>query len=271
MKMLDLFKAIFWAESCKFYVGGGGGGTQKTTQSTTPWAGVQPYIKDYLSTAQNVADTPFQFNAGDQVAGFSPEQQYGLSAQTQRAIQGSPVNLAAQNNITNTLQGSYLSPDSNPWLKANVNQALDDVTGRVNSQFSNANFGGSTNQEVLARNLGSTAAGMYGQSYAQERGNQLQAAGMAPTLANTDYQDLSALQGVGAQRQALSQQYLDQANNLYGQYTGYPQQQLDAYGRAVGVGMGGGSTTVGTSPNPNQSNTLANVAGIASMAAAFGF
>lgn len=248
-----------------------GGGSQKTTQTTTPWAGVQPYITNYLSRAQTESNTPFQYNSGDQIAPFSPEQQYGLSAQTQRAIQGSPVAQAAQNNIQNTLQGNYLSPDSNPWLKANVSQALDDVTGRVNSQFGNANFGGSANQELLSRSLGSTAAGMYGQNYASERGNQLQAASMAPTLANIDYQDLAALQGVGAQRQGLAQQYLDQANNLYGQYTGYPQQQLDEFGRAVGLGMGGGSTTVGTSPNPNQSNTLANVAGLASIAASFGF
>lgn len=249
----------------------GGGKTTKTTQSTAPWAGVQPYITDYLGKAQNQANTPFQYNAGDQIAGFSPEQQYGLSAQTQRAIQGSPVNAAAQNNITNTLNGSYLSPDSNPWLKANVNQALDDVTGRINSQFSNANFGGSANQELLARNLGSTAAGMYGQNYSSERNNQLQAAGMAPTLANTDYQDISALQNVGQQRQGLAQNYLDQANGLYNNFVQYPQTQLDNYGNAVRIGMGGGSTTTGTSPNPNQSSALANIAGIASIAGAVGF
>ncbi len=250
---------------------GGGGETQKTTSSTTPWAGVQPSITNYLNQAQTQFNKPFQYNSGDQIAPFSPEQQYGMSATTQRAIDGSPVNAAAQKNITNTLNGDYLSPNSNPWLKANVGQALDDVTGRVNSQFSNSNFGGSANQELLSRNLGATAAGMYGSNYTGERNNQLSAAGMAPTLANTDYQDLNALQGVGAQRQGLSQQYLDQANGLYNNYNGYGQAQLDNYGNAVRTGMGGGSNTTSTSPNPNQSNTLANVAGLASIAASFGF
>lgn len=240
---------------------GGGGSQQKSTQTVVPWAGVQPYITDYLAKSQNVANTPFQYNAGDQIAPFSPEQQYGLAAQTQRAIQGSPVNAAAQSNITDTLNGNYLSPDSNPWLKANVDQALNDVTGRINSQFGNANFGGSANQELLARNLGSTAAGLYGQNYTTERGNQLQAANLAPTLANTDYQDIAALQNVGAQRQGLSQSYLNQANNLYNSYIGYPAQQLDIYGNAVRTGLGGGSTSTSSTPNPNQSNPFAGALG----------
>jgi len=238
-----------------------GGSKQTSTSSTTPWSGVQPYITDYLQKSQNAVNTPFQYNSADQIAPFSPEQQYGLSMQTQRAIQGSPVNAAAQGNITDTLNGAYLSPDSNPYLKANVDQALSDVTGRVNSQFGNANFGGSANQELLTRNLGATASGMYGQNYTTERGNQLQAAGMAPTLANTDYQDIQALQNVGAQRQGLSQQYLDQANNLFNANAGWGQQKLNNYGQAVGIGMGGGSNTTSTSPNPNQSNGLANLVG----------
>jgi hypothetical protein len=85
--------------------GGKGGGGSKQTQTTTvtPWAGVQPHITNYLSRAQDVSNTPFQFNQGDQIAPFSPEQQFALSGTTQRAIQGSPNNLAAQGNNFNTL------------------------------------------------------------------------------------------------------------------------------------------------------------------------
>lgn len=249
---------------------GGGGSTQKSTSTTTPWAGVQPYITDYLNKGQAQFNTPFQYNTGDQIAGFSPEQQYALSAQTQRAIQGSPVNAAAQGNITNTLNGNYLSPDSNPYLAQNVNKALGDVTARVNSQFNNNNFGSSANQELLTRNLGDTASQMYGQNYTNERNNQLQAAGMAPTLANTDYQDIAALGDVGAQRQNLSNQYLNQANNLFTSNYQYPQQQLDNYGNVIRTGMGGGSSTTNTAPNPNQSNPLAGALGGAAAGSSFG-
>ena len=241
--------------------GGGGGSTQSQTTTVTPWSGVQPYITNYLSRAQGVSNTPFQFNQGDQIAPLSPEQQYGLSGTTQRAIQGSPNNLAAQGNNFGTLTGQYMSPDSNPWLKQTVDQALGDVQSRVNSQFNNNNFGSSAHQETLTRNLGDTAANLYGNNYQQERGRQLQASALAPTLAETDYRDLQALTGVGDVRRGLAQDYLNQANGLFNNYTGYPQQQLDNYGRAVQLGMGGGSTSTSSAPNPYQSNPIAGAIG----------
>jgi hypothetical protein len=241
--------------------GGGGGSKQTQTTTVTPWAGVQPYITDYLGRAQGQSNVPFQFNQGDQIAPLSPEQQYGLSGTTARAIQGSPNNLAAQGNNLNTLMGAYMSPDSNPWLKQNVDTALGDVQSRVNSQFNNNNFGSSAHQETLTRNLGQTAAGMYGSNYDQERGRQMQASALAPTLAETDYRDLQALTGVGDVRRGLAQDYLNQANGLFNNATGYPQQQLDNYGRAVGLGMGVGSNQTSTSPNPYQSSPIAGAIG----------
>lgn len=241
--------------------GGGGGDTQSQTTTVSPWSGVQPYITDYLARAQNQSKVPFQFNQGDQIAPLSPEQQYGLSGTTQRAIQGSPNNLAAQGNNFNTLTGAYMSPDSNPWLKQNVDTALGDVQSRVNSQFNNNNFGSSAHQETLTRNLGQTAAGMYGSNYDQERGRQMQASALAPTLAETDYRDMQALTGVGDVRRGLAQDYLNQANGLFNQATGYNQQRLDNYGRAVGLGMGVGSNQTSTSPNPYQSSPIAGAIG----------
>lgn len=237
--------------------GGGGGSTQTTT--VTPWAGAQPYITDYLSKAKKLSSNPYQFYNGDVTAGFSPEQEMGFGLGTQRALAGSPTLNSANTNITDTLNGNYLSPDSNPWLKANVDQALGDVQSRINSQFNNSNFGSSAHQETLARNLGSTAANMYGANYTGERNNQLQAAGMAPNLAASDYLDSQALQGIGAQRQGLSQQYLNNAKSQFDLAAQWPYQQLDRYGSAVGLGMGAGKTE--TSPNPYQSNPTANAIG----------
>jgi hypothetical protein len=238
-----------------------GKSTQSQSTTVTPWAGVQPDITNYLNRARAQSNVPFQFNQGDQIAPLSPEQQYGLSGTTQRAIQGSPNNLAAQGNNFNTLTGAYMSPDSNPWLKQNVDTALGDVQSRVNSQFNNNNFGSSAHQETLTRNLGQTAAGMYGSNYDQERGRQMQASALAPTLAETDYRDLQALTGVGDVRRGLAQDYLNQANGLFNNATGYNQQRLDNYGRAVGLGMGVGSNQTSTSPNPYQSSPIAGAIG----------
>lgn len=244
---------------------GGGSSSSKTTSTTTPWSGVQPYLKDYLQQGQQQSQTPFQFYSGDQTAPFSPEQQMGLGMQTQRAIQGAPVNLAAQQNLQGTLSGQYMN--ANPWQQQNIDQALNDVTGQINSRFGGANFGGSANQEMLTRGLASTATGMYTQPYAQERARQLQAATLAPAAAATDYQDIQALTGVGDIRRQQAQDYLNQASGLYNQYTQYPAQQLDAYGNIVRTGMGGGQSSMSTAPNPYQSNPAATALGLASAGA----
>lgn len=244
-----------------FNKGGKGGGSQTSTTVNTPWSGVQPYITDYLKRSQDQSNTGFDFNEGDQISPFSPEQQYGLSMTTQRAIDGSPVMNAAQGNAFNTLQGNFMSPDSNPWLKENVDTAMNDVTGRINSQFGNNNFGGTAHQETLGRGLGQVAAGMYGQNYDSERARQMQTMGLAPQMAESDYRDAQALLGVGDARQQLSQSYLDQANGLFNQNNQFPQTQLDNYGRAVSIGMGAGGNSSTTGPNPNQRSGIADLIG----------
>jgi hypothetical protein len=231
------------------------------TSKTEPWSGAQPYITDYLKRGKSLSNTPFQYNPGDTVVDFAPETQFGLAATTQRAMQGSPVNLAAQQNATNTLTGQYMSPDSNPWLKGAYDTAANDVTGRINSQFSNDNFGGTAHQEVLTRGLGEVANNMFGGNYQQERGRQMQTMGMAPQLAETDYRDMQALLGVGDARRGLATEYMNAGNQLYNDYINDPQKKLDNYGNVVRTGMGGGATTTSTSPNPNQSNGVANLIG----------
>lgn len=240
---------------------GGGGDTQTSVQKADPWIGVQPYITDYLKGAQDQYKKPFSFSQGDTIAPFSPEQELGLSFTTERAINGSPVMNAAQGNAYNTLTGGYMSPDSNPWLKDNVNTALDAVQGRINSQFNNNAYGSTAHQETLQRGLGQVASGMYGDNYNRERQFQQGAMQLSPTLAESDYRDAQALLGVGDARQQLAQKYMDAANGLFTNNNNWNQTQLDNYGRAVGTGMGAGSTTTTTAPNPNQSNGIADLIG----------
>ena len=254
-------------ETFTFYGGGGkggGGGDSSGTQTVTntPWAGAAPYVTDYLSRGKAVTNQPYNFYNGDQVAGFAPEQEAGMNLNTQRALAGSPTLNAANNQVTNTMNGDYLSPDSNPYLKANVDQAMGDVQSRVNSQFNNNNFGGSAHQEVLQRGLGDVANNMYGQNYAQERNRQLQATTQAPTLANADYMDGQMLQSIGGQRQGLAQNYLNQASGQFNNANNFQYDQLGRYGDVVTRGMGGGGTQTSTGTMPdNQSSPIAGAIG----------
>jgi hypothetical protein len=235
--------------------------SQTSTQTSAPWSGVQPYLTDLLKRGKNVTNQPFNFYNGDTVAPFSPEQELGFNLTTQRALAGSPTLNAANQNLTSTLNGDYMSPGANPWLKGTVDQAMNDVQGRINSQFSNSNFGSSAHQETLQRGLGQVANDIYGGNYQAERGRQVGSLGMAPGLASADYLDMQALQDVGQQRQNLANQYLGLAGNTFGQAAQFPYDQLQRYQSVVGSGSGQGGTTTSTAPNPNQSNGFANLLG----------
>src|SRR5205814_632521 len=69
---------------------------------------------------------------------------------------------------------------------------------------------GMQGQDVILRNLG-LLSGQYG----DERNRMMQAAGMSPTLANADYNDVNQLLRTGTMRDAYSQSLIDADKALY--------------------------------------------------------
>lgn len=242
----------------------GGGGSQNSTSvsKVEPPDAVKPYLDPFMRQAAQVAGQPYQAYGGQRIAGFAPEQEAGLQLTAQRALQGAPDINASRLNLTQTMNGAYMSPDSNPYLKQMADTALDQVQGRVNSTMrGTGGYGGSAHTETLARSLGDTAANIYGTNYNNERTNQMRGLAFAPQMANIDYQDLQALTGAGDARQQLNQQYLNQGYDNFLEAKNYPYQQLDVMGNAIRSTMGAGSTTSATGPNPNQSSPVASALG----------
>lgn len=246
--------------------GGGGGGDTTSVQKVEPPDAVKPYLKPFMNQAVKLAGTPYQAYTGQRIAGFAPEQEAGMQLTAARALQGAPDINATRMNLTDTMSGAYMSPDSNPYLKQMADTALDSVQGRVNSTMrGTGGYGGSAHAETLARSLGDTAANIYGTNYNNERTNQMRGMAFAPQMAAMDYQDLSALGQVGAQRQGMNQSILDQGYNNWLEAKNYPYQQLDVMGNAIRTTMGGGGTTTMTGPNPNQSSPLGSAVGGAAL------
>lgn len=280
---------------------GGGGSSNpsdtssRVTQDLPSWA--QPYAQSLLEQAGNLSQTPYQAYTGQRMANMTPEQQAGLAMTRDRALSGAPdVNAAREQNVltsqgayhgaspssgflSNTLSGSYLSPDSNPYLKATVGRAMDDTATKVNAQFNSAGgYGGSAHQETVARELGNLANQMYGQNYIAERGNQMQAAnlasgefaqeranqmraiGMSPQLGAEDYKDASALLGVGDVFGQREQNMLNQQYEDWNKAINYPYQQLDVLSNAI-AGSTGGRSTQTTQGAPVQFNPASNAIG----------
>jgi hypothetical protein len=210
----------------------GGGKTVETKSSSAPWAGVQPYYLDI-------------FNRGQGLYNSQPDQSTNTVAaqdmMAQRARAGSPLLPAAQQGLLSTMRGDYLSPDSNPYLKANVDTAMGQAKAGVDQNFQGDSYGNSAHQEWLARTLGQTAGQMYGDNYNRERQNQLAATQAAPGLAAADYMDADKLAQVGAQQTAA------------------PWDKLFNYTKTIG-GLPAGSDT--TSQQPYFDNPLANLMGM---------
>ncbi len=241
-------------------MGGKSGGKQKTTQKMEPWKGVQPFLTSYLNNAWQIASQPYEAFQGQRIAGLSPEQQMGMNMTTSRALNGSPVMNAAQANLTDALSGRYMSPDSNPWLKRNVDTALGQAGSAINSQFNRPGaFGSSAHEGVMANQFGNIASQMYGQNYDQERTRQMQANMFAPQAAAADYADAQALMGVGNINREMTQSLIDQDYADWQEAQQYPYMQSDFMKNAVLAGQGAGSSS--TSKTSGGSSGLANALG----------
>lgn len=251
--------------------GGGGGGTTTTVQKAELPAYAQPYATQLLERGSSLSSTPYSQYGGQRIAGLNADQTAGADMIRNRAVNGSGDFNAARGELQKTLQGDYLRPETNPYLKGMADTAMNDVQSRVNSQFNRPGaFGGSAHQELLTRGLGEAANSVYGQNYANERTNMQRGLALAPQYQNADYQDAQALLGVGDIYGQRDQQALDLAYQQFVDQQNYPYQQLDVLANALAGSVGGRSTQSGTQMTPTSYNRTANALGYGIGGAALG-
>jgi hypothetical protein len=136
-----------------------------------------------------------------------------------------PLQQAGQQDILKTLGGSYLSPESNPYLAGTIKAATDPITQAWNEQvLPNLKLGftkagqtitglGSSpfdKAAALASNdylsqIANTSANLAGQNYQSERDRMLQALGLGQAQTG---------QQIGAQTSNLASQQAQQQQNL---------------------------------------------------------
>ena len=72
-----------------------------------------------------------------------------------------------------TAAGKYLSPESNPWLKASYDRAAENILPEIDtSAIQSGRYGGSSWALRKGRAEADLAAGIYGPAYEQERNRQ---------------------------------------------------------------------------------------------------
>ncbi|MBN9219539.1 MAG: hypothetical protein J0I79_16460 [Mesorhizobium sp.] len=205
-----------------------------TTTTTTPWSGVQPYLTDSLQQAQNLYQSGAGYYPTSTVAPLSSQTQQALDLTQQRALNGSPLQSAAQGNATNTLNGAYLN--SNPGLQGAIDAATQGLVRNyqtatlpgIQGSFSKSGRYGSgamqgavsDAQNNLAGQIGNISQNLAYQNYGDERNRQVQTSALAPQLAGMDFSNLQALTGVGQTYDTQNQAQLTDLVNRYNYQNG---------------------------------------------------
>jgi len=237
--------------------GSGGGGTSETKQQLDPT--VAPFVKYGLEEAKGLYQTQTpEYYGGQTYIGPSAQTQTALQAAQNRALMGSPLLPAAQQQQLGTIQGNYLSAGNPYFTQAlagptqQATQAYNDAIKAAQSTASQAGrYGSGVSADIqnrAANTLATTLANTYGnlayQNYAGERGMQNQAVMNAPALAQADYADISQLANVGKTAEDYQKTALQADIDRFNFEQNKPYQKLSAYlGAAYGAPMGQVSTT----------------------------
>lgn len=263
-------------------MGSSNSGPSRTTTTTEPPAFIRPFMEYGAQQSRALYETGGpSYYGGNTVVPFSQQTEAALGGTEQRALQGSPVNQAAQNYATGILGStptSQFGGATNPHLDATFNRAADSVQNRIQSGFAGSGRNIEAGRPVAAQEMNDLATGIYGGAYenernrmasdlAQQRATQFSVAGMAPSLANQDYVDLNALQGVGGQVEDLTSRLMEDQAARWDFSQNAPQMNLDNYLARVTGAYPGQSATQTT---PTYRNRTAGAAGGAMSGASLG-
>ena len=250
--------------------GGGGGGKTQQTQTAEPWAGAQPYLLDAYRQASGAAaatpTTPFNGN----FANPANDTQRTAVNMGRTAAGGLQTGQGVADVANASLRGDMLS--NNPHLqpaidgtnRPTVSNATDMMLPAVGITAGQSGAFGGTRQAMLEgmvvrdvnQQVADTAAQMWNDNFARERGIQTQVAPQMLDIANRlNMAPAQAMLEVGNQEYSLDD-LTRQDNQLRFE------DEINRHWRAInpliaalgGLGMPGGTTTVnaqGARANPS--------------------
>lgn len=273
--------------------GGGQQSYQQTKSSNEPPAYLQPYLQrgvqelDWLARYNNFRGP--EYYPGETVAPFSDQTQAALDWQTARAVGGSPLTSAAQDQLTKTMRGDYLAPGSNPYfadaltasLKPQTEQFMSTVLPGINSTFAGAGRYGSglhqasVDRAVTGLNRAQADASVKAGAdmYAMERANQIAGMKFAPALANQDYFDINQLGVVGSALDDQRQRQIDADVTKYNYNQNKDWNYINRYLASLNAGYPGGESSgsgYGFMPRAGGGDTFGSVFGAGMGAAGLG-
>jgi hypothetical protein len=239
---------------------GGGGGTQTQTARAEIDPTLKPYVEYGLGEAKRLyqGTTP-SFFPGQTYVTPSEATTQALGLAEQRALAGSPLTQAAQQQTLATIQGQGV----NPFLAGALEQA-NRLSGEqftrniqnLQSQASSAGRYGSAAmgqqagqaQDIFARALAEQGGQLAYQSAEAERQRQMEAIRNAPAMAEADYADIQKLLNIGKTYEGFSANELQDAINRYNFEQNLPQMKLSQFANLFSSVPQGGVVTQTATP-----------------------
>lgn len=263
----------------------GGGNSTTTVQEADPWDVQQPYLKFLFEEAQKlyagdeeagIAPQTPQYYPDQTVAPYAPAEQhaqrrlaeYSTGAQAQGAQQANAANQWLIHNVMN--------PETNSYLQAHAQGAIDPVMDRLQEDVlpqiqgraiaSGVSPNGAPQQinEALAidratENAFNTTADIYSTAYGQNLEAAQRSLALAPSLAQMPVDAIQNQALAGQMSREYTQALIDADRAKWNFEQQVPWDALGSY-QALVQGAYGGQ---GTAMNQAGSNAFANVTGAA--------
>ena len=253
--------------------GSGGGGNQTITHGWLPfienmWGGDGKGNPGLLNRAVDTLNKPYQQYGGQRIAGFTPDQGYGMDRIRNVALHGTDSANASDRKIIDVLGGNATNKyaGDNPYFRDVVKQGMGDITDAYKQGTSadttrmfnlSGAFGGSAHQNAVKNNEGALAgqlqryqSGMANQQYDRSAGleeanlgRQMSAIPMGFQAENRAFNTGQQLLGIGGQQQNQNQRGYDQDYNDWTQAQNWERNNLGWMANLLSQASGGTGQT----------------------------
>jgi hypothetical protein len=238
----------------------GGGSSQKNTTTTQIDPNILPYVTYGLQEGKRL------YQSG--TPSFFPEKTYvepseattrALGLAEQRALAGSPLTEAAQQETLATIQGRGINPflagAAEALYRPTTMAGQEAIRGLQSEASSRGRYGSGAMEQLAGKasyniglGLGDIQRQLMLQSSEAERARQMEATRNAPAMAAQDYADIQRLLTVGGAREQQSMAELQDAINRYNFEQNLPQMKLSQFANLFSSVPQGGVVTQTATP-----------------------
>lgn len=253
--------------------GGGSSAPQSvpttTTQKSEPWAAQKPYLEYGYQQAKDLYQGPSpQFYPEATYVPMPEQSAQALAGMEERALAGSPISGAGQQEYLDTLSGKYIGAE-NPYLPQLTTSLSNAITPEATSLFGEGGRAGSgAHEEWWTEQMSDALAPYLYGDYSRERGYMQDAMLGAPDYAAREYDDLRQLAAVGEAYRGEDQQALNDAMARWDFEQNIGADKLAQYMAVAGGGWAPGTTTTTGQQfytNPQRSDPWQNILGLGSL------